>query len=65
MTIESIQDMMKEHWEIMDKQKAEIKKLREALEFYADKNNWINYREGRCNISRAELDFGETARKAL
>ena len=47
---------------------AEIKRLREALAFYADKNNWRSsrfYIGGQPGNSKAQNDRGAKARAAL
>lgn len=39
-----------------------IKRLQEALEFYADNDNWY---ESNSTLAIARLDYGTTARQAL
>jgi hypothetical protein len=47
--------------------KDEVAKLRAALEFYADRVNWVRARGHGAvgNIEPAQLDKGRVARKAL
>lgn len=50
-----------------DELKREVEKLRKALEYYANDNNWNSGPGGwyAGNASHAQLDAGYVARKAL
>jgi hypothetical protein len=56
-------DTLKYAADRIEAQAAEIERLREALQFYAEAKNWAYVKSAGCNC--VDADGGDTARAAL
>jgi hypothetical protein len=62
-TAEQVMRSSRSNYELANKLKAENKRLREALEFYADSKNWLPQNDG--VLSEITMDYGSKAQQAL